>query len=320
MDPLEAINADQPNVWLTSLDGFGPEEWGLLGFTLERMRVHFIKNSQPGALVVIFGSPKAEVAMRRKIIGLQSCSHTEGHATEFMSAKAWNEKEANPATKGRWNYAVKATRAWRVTPETRMPVDEFAPITYEPKRGRFLGSQGMRVKHSEATRLLTMDLVESSVFGEPPLAGAVPGPAVEILRPSKPGPVSQISFVTRESEGPKHLYVLDLVGDASRFLGYAADDRVIVKVGFSRSPETRRDDHNRALPQGAYVWRVNRSTFHEGDVAYPTSGHALAGERAMKDFLEQAARSLGGEFFLGTRDVIDEAWERGKAAAAAYQA
>lgn len=315
MTPLEAIEHDPPNVWLTSFYGFAPRNWGFLGFTIEWMRNRFLRESAPGALVVVYAASGAQPSERGKIIGIQQMGDRVGDAREFMTPKAWAEKQANPDRRDKWNLAVQAVRAWQITPESRMPVKVFAPETYSPGRSQVIGAQGMKLISAEARRILDLDLVEMPVFGGPTIDGFLPGPAREVLRPSRPGPVSQAPHMVREAEGPKHLYVLRLNGNADHLLGRSVGAAEIVKVGFSRSPETRCADHNRALPACAFDWQVARSTFVDGRQPFPSSRHALAGEAAMKDALEQAGESLGGEFFLADTESIEQAWSEGVRAA-----
>lgn len=321
MFPMEAIKSNPPNVWLTSFYGFRPEEWGLLGFTDEGRRRSFVEGSKPGVLVVVYGAGKASKEDLRQIIGIQQCSHRLGHSQQFMSPAAWKEKERDPGRAGKWNYAVKATRAWRVTPESRMEVSAFAPKATSTRAWQHIGSRGVPLSKQEALNILKLDLQEVEVYGQNPIIGSTPGRAKEVLAVSKAGPVSQTPFVTRESEGPKHLYVLKLQGDTDTFLGKPANGKIVVKAGFSKSPQTRCDDHNRALPECAFRWEVLLSGVTCAYDPYPSSDHAKAGERAMQTVLcaEPAGRSLGGEFFLAEPDLIEEAWRKGNLAAREYK-
>ena len=231
-----------------------------------------------------------------------------------MSPSEWLRKQNDPERARKWNLAVKATRAWRVTPESRVMVREFAPETTATGAWQYIGAQGVPLPRREALNILKLDLQEVDVYAENPIAGATPGSAKEILAPSKAGPVSQNPFVTRESEGPKHLYVLKLQGDTDAFLGERAKGRIVVKAGFSRSPHTRCDDHNRALPpQCAFRWELLLSGVTCGYDPHPSSDHAKAGERIMQTVLCRlpAGRSLGGEFFLADPRLIEEAWRKG---------
>jgi hypothetical protein len=318
MFPMAAIQSDPPNVWLTSFYGFDPGEWGFLGFSDEGRRRGFIEGSAPGVLVVIYAAGRASKDELGRVIGIQQCSHQLGRAKQFMSPTAWAAKEADPTRAGKWDYAVKATRAWRVTPETRMEIRAFAPDATATGAWQDIGARGVRLSRREALNILKLDLKEIAVYGENPILESSVGKAKAVFAPSRAGPVSQTPFVTKESEGPKHLYVLTLEGDTDAFLGAPAGGARIVKAGFSRSPETRCRDFNCALPREcAFRWTVFRSGPLSGFDAHPSSDHAKAGEKAMQMVLgrKPAGRSLGGEFFLATSDLIEEAWNAGNLAA-----
>ncbi|MBW4331388.1 hypothetical protein KY084_10945 [Stakelama sp. CBK3Z-3] len=318
-DPVDVIDQDQPDVWLTSYYGFAPESWGLLGFTQEWMRRDFLDNSRPGALVVIYGAGGAENPLERgRILGVQQQSHIRGHKRDFVPANRWADEQRDEGRRDKWNYALKAVRAWRVSAETRPRVQEFAPETYSPSSATLIGARGRRLTVSEARGLLDLDLTEVTVFGGASVDFHVSGPAREILRPSKAGPVSQAAFMTRESEGPKHLYILALEGNADHFLGHSAEGNRIVKVGFSRSPDTRCYSHNCALPAGAFRWSVLRSSAKDRS-PFPSSSHALAGEKVMKNLLDQHGSSLGREFFLASDNHIENAWNMALAAAETWK-
>jgi hypothetical protein len=321
LDPKAAIFADPPDVWLTSYYGFQPRNWGFLGFTLEKWRERFLRESRPGALVVIYaGGGRAAHDIRGKIIGIQQITHRIGRARQFMASSEWDKKEADPDRRGKWEYAVQVVAAWAVTPETAPYVATFAPDSYRPELGRFIGAQGVRLTAREARGILELDLEQVEVFGGQPIEGSWPAPAAEILKPSRAGAVSQSPYTVREAEGPKHLYILELKGDTDAFLGKQTKGRRIVKVGMSRSPESRCRALNSALPRGTYCWRVLRSTWSEGRDPFPSSRHAIAGEDEMKRLLFEHGCSLGGEFFLSTDVDLHFAWERGIAVAAAWTA
>jgi len=318
--PMEAIYGDPPNVWLTSFYRFHPEEWGFLGFTDEAARQRFIERSRPGVLVVIYGAGEASKADRGRIIGIQQCSHVIGSAEEFMAPDAWIAKAKNLEWAGRWNFAVKAIRAWRVLEGSRMEVRDFAPQATATEAWQHIGARGVPLTGAETKNILKLNLEEIPVFGRNYAESFSVGSAKDVLAPSRAGPVSKCPFVTRESEGPKHLYVLVLRGDADAFLGDSANGRFIIKAGFSGHPVTRCDDHNRTLPDCAFSWEILRSGDSEGRQAYATSDHAKAGERAMQHVLcrQPSGRSLGGEFFLADEALIEEAWQAGNEAARVY--
>lgn len=321
MFPMEAIKSDPPNVWLTSFYGFRPEGWGFLGFTRANARNSFLRRSKPGALVVIYGAGEAAKEEYGKILGVQQCSHETGNAQNFTSPAEWELKTRDPSRRGRWNLAVRAVRAWRVTSSTRMDVRAFAPRATETGAWEHIGEYGVPLTNQEASNILKLDLQEVEVYGQEHILASVAGTAKGILAPSKAGPVSKSPHVVKEAEGPKHLYILALRGDVSAFLGRPESNRLIVKAGFSKSPQVRCDDHNRALPRCAFRWEVMYSGIASNLSPYPSSDHAKAGERAIQNVLcgSPDGESLGGEFFLAEPERIKKAWSTGNATASEYK-
>lgn len=312
MDPLDAILRDPPNVWLTSFYGFDPASWGYLGFSTSGQRKGFIERSEPGVLMVVYGTGTAAPDELGKVIGVLQCSHRVNNAAAFMSPVAWAAKERSAESAGKWDLGVKAIRAWRVAPESRPPIADFANETYTLGRGQAIGSQGMPLTAAEARKILDLDLQEVPVFGEIPVIEAAVGKGADVLSPSKPGPVSQNSFMVREAEGPKSLYILVLDGNSSAYLGRDAGMQNIIKVGMSKTPIGRCDDHNRAMPRGAFSWRVLRSNEHIGAEPFPNSRAAIEGETEMKRVLiAHGGQSLSGEFFLADDHAIEMAWDSG---------
>lgn len=313
MFPMEAITSDPPNVWLTSFYGFRPETWGYLGFSSEGRRSSFLKRTKPGVLVVIYAAGKARKDMLGSVIGVIQCSHEAGPAVDYLAPFEWTRKQADPESRGRWNYAVKAVRAWRVATESRVAVRDFAPYATATEAWEHIGSLGEPLNRKEAQNILKLDLQEVGVYGQSRIEWSEPHRALEILAPSKAGPVSKQPYTVREAEGPKHLYILRLIGDTDAFLGEKVHPHQIIKVGMSSSPARRCEEHNRSLPRGAYQWEILKSGPTSSFAAYPTSAHALAGERVIQQHLLDVskARSLEHEFFLASQEAIESAWLAG---------
>ncbi|HBH88666.1 hypothetical protein [Ponticaulis sp.] len=314
MPPNECILKDPPNVWLTNLWGFNPEQWGFLGFSNERQRQSFINRSSPGVLVVVYGhQSKAPKHQRGKIIGLQQLSHRLGSAEEFMSPAAWSIKEGSEESAGKWDFAVRATRAWHVTRESYLSVQDFADETFSNANAQTIGSQGMPLKPHEAKRILDLDIFETSVSQEIPVADTPVSKAKTYFTPSKPGPVSQNPY-RKEAEGPKELYILRLSGPVKIFHEQLKHDERIYKVGFSVSPHTRARSLNATLPGANFEWQIFKTSRTAQLELCPNSKFALAGEDAMKKYLHANGKSLGGEFFVATSSVVAKAWDKGKEA------
>lgn len=311
LDPLAAIKADPPQVFLKSFHGFDPETWGFLGYTDASSREKFVRESKPGALLVVCATSKAPNAKERlRVLGMQQQSHIYGTKWDFLAPERHEAVRNDHERVDAWVYALKALRAWRIPEEDRPFVRDIFDETHNGgANGTAIGAYGLRLTSKEALRILDLPMYEVSVFGSAPIEALIPGKAEQLLSPSKPGPVSKSGYLVREAEGPKHLYILRLHGEAHKFLGYETSGQSIVKVGFSVSPQTRCDAHNRALPACAFEWKVENSTYAEGRSPFPSSGHALAGESEMKKLLVHEGKSLGGEFFLADAKSVDRAWQ-----------
>lgn len=314
LNPLAALDQRDPKVVLTAYWGFTPEDWPCLTFTDEGRLRTILAETDPGFLGVVYGNNTASVPreMRGKVIGIYQLSHQTGSTEAFLSPTGLKRKLAVEPKVGSWNHAFRALRAWQVAPDSAPLVADFANETYSTSKGMAISRYGAFLTKAEARKILDLELLPRPLFGADMTADFVLEPGRNALKPSRPGPVSQSAYMVREAEGPKHLYILKLEGSADHFLGYPSAGRRIIKVGFSRSPAVRRDDHNRALPAGAYSWQVLKSTLEEGLKPYPFAAHAKAGEQAMVADLTRSGQSLGGEFFLADEDAIERAWAIGK--------
>lgn len=318
LDPQAAILRKPPDVWLTSYYGFDPETWGLVTFTDPADRANFVEQSAPGALVVVYGTKSLKTKDAGRILGVQQVSHIVGPSEDFIEPTAWAAKQGrNPKS---WNYGVQCTRAWRLPEEFRPLVDDFAPDTYSTNDARTIGRRGKRMTSREARTLLKLPFIEVPVYNGQPVELLPPQLGEIVLTPSKPGPVSQTPRMVREAEGEKHLYILKMRGELQHFIGEKPAGRRIVKVGFSVSPDSRRMAFDAALPGNRISWEVHRSTFKDGMPPFPSSKHALAGEKAMVNYLKENGRSLGGEFFLASDDAIERAWSLGVKTAKGWRA
>jgi hypothetical protein len=130
------------DVWLTSFWGFDPTDWGCIGFADEGKRSRYLRLSRPGALVAIYVTKgKGPENMRGKVVGVLEVSHDTGHAENFISGNRWAEKENDPDSRGKWLYAVKATRAWRIIPEDWKRVEDLFPSAYGSVHPEFIARQ-----------------------------------------------------------------------------------------------------------------------------------------------------------------------------------
>lgn len=308
----EAIHADPPEVWLNGFFGFDPQDWGCVTFT-DRKRLEEIRAmSRPGFLTIAYGTTSADTPsdLRGRILGIYQCSHETGDTERFLSPLGRQRKREKSLSEKSWNQAFRVVQAWKTTPETAPNVADFAHLTYSPEKGRVISRRSRRLEHAEALKILDLDLFRVPVHGADNDFEPVLTTGRGILSPSKAGPVSQSPHVSREAEGPKHLYVLTLDGPLDAVFDEPLDGRLVVKVGFSRSPAMRCEQFNKALPECLLRWRILHSTDCNGGDPLPDSIAARHGEDAMKLALDREGQSRGGEFFLATKEQIDEIWCR----------
>jgi hypothetical protein len=322
LSPKQAIENGQ--VWLRYFDGFGPEDWGFIGFTEEKDRRSILNAIDEGALFVIVGTTEAaDPREHRRIIGILQISKTTGKAQQFMSPDRFEKKQVTSREKDKWMFALAAHRAWRLKPEQYPTVEEFANETWTTGRARRIGAVGMKLTVKEAEKLKTFDLKEVPVFGQPPVDKQVFKPNGDALSPSRPGPVSQSSFWVEPAEGPKHLYLLKMTGKPAIFLNDKnAFGKLLIKPGFSSDPEKRCASLNSSFPSNsAFLWTVHTSTSGRSMEPFATSGRAKVGEKAMQDAIQNrlGGSSLGGEFFLLDPKHIDAVLQAGIDAAEAHR-
>ncbi|PKR89089.1 hypothetical protein CXZ10_11265 [Pleomorphomonas diazotrophica] len=322
--PASDALPDGRQVWLTSFWGFDPANWGCIGFSDEARRTRYLRNSQPGTLVAIYVTKgRGPTGMRGNVVGVLEICHEVGPAERFISGDTWAEKERDVDSRGKWLHAVRATRAWRITPEDYTPVEELFPQAYNSAHPEFIGASGVPVSSEEAEKLYELDVYEVPVYGQ---TGSV-DPTIQTLEaalaPSRAiRPASQPYWVG-ETDGPKHLYILRLKGDIAAYLGRTSDQvqhQHIIKVGFSKSPQARRDQIQSAYPRGTFIWEVFKPDPQPDKAPYSNTEIAIAGEDAMKKRLvEDGAEVLGGEFFLADYSLVLRTWAAGTNAAGEKQ-
>ncbi len=318
----ESLAREPPAVWLTSFWGFAPEQWGCIGFTDPKMRADFVRNTQSGVLVAIYVTKhRGEAAERGKVLGFLEVSHETGDAQTFIAGDLWARTQLDPKAHGKWRYALRATRAWRIVPEQWARVDRLLPKTYASAHAIKIGSAGVKVAPGEVERLLELEVYETPVHGATQPVDATIMPLKRAIAPTRAVPPATAPYWVGEIDGPKHLYILKLMGGAAAYLGRApaaVEDKSIIKVGFSKSPLTRRDQIQRAYPEGAFHWEVIRPEVIPATAPYANIKVATAGEDAMKARLVgDDAETLGGEFYLVPDWLIPHIWTAGRVAAEA---
>jgi hypothetical protein len=262
--PPDPFSYNPPNVWLTSFWGFRPESWGFVGFTQESDRRSFLKHSRPGCLVVVYvtkGS-KHDLARRGRIAGFLQMSDEIGHASKFMPGDAFAVKERDPKQKGKWNFGVRAIRAWRVASDAPPLIEEFAPLTFGSATAQYIGGRGMPFDPSEALNLLDIEVFEVPIYRGRSTFDTITKPLAQQLKPSRAVPRSTSPYTVDEPDGPKKLYILKLRGNIAYLLDRpeaSIAKKIVIKIGYSMDPNVRCYAFNHAMPKCAFEWEVYKT-------------------------------------------------------------
>ncbi len=308
-------------VMLTSFWGWKPETWGTVGFTLPGRRDSVVRETTDPFIMVVYVTKNAVDApelTRGRVTGFYLVSHIAGHRDEFTTE---GHHGLNPE---KWVYSLKAIKAYEFLPEFRPEIDEFDP-TLAP-RARSVAASGEVIQPALIEKLRHIPYVEVPVFGGEPVRDpeiTYPGKGSDDNGRNKvrAGPARRMGYVVpgEPVDTPKELYVLELCGDVSAYLGRPANGQRIYKIGLSLSPQTRLEAFRKAMPRGAFTWTAARTTREDGHEPYPTFEAAECGESAMKDHLAKTGHHLGGEFYAATPDEIAKAWAKGRSAALGYK-
>ncbi|KUO66910.1 MAG: hypothetical protein APF80_14245 [Alphaproteobacteria bacterium BRH_c36] len=299
------------SVLFTSFWGWSPETWGTVGWSgdrgLTRRSNLLAQLTDPFITVCYVTSNKTYIdpALKGKIAGFYLVSHETGDRDEFT----------HPIHHGRdvekWRHSLRALRAFGYLPEHRLKVTDLDPGLLA--RARSVSAMGEVITDPAQIKLLRdTPWMEVEVYtpASASAVDAVPWPE-QTQGMVQAGPASSDGYVVAGGTQwtPRELYILKLDGNIDAYLGRSASGRVIVKVGLAASPDIRRQSFQKAMPRGAFQWKIDRTLSGCGLALCPNHGVAVRGEDAMKRHLAAHAEWLGGEFYLASGEVIEAAWQ-----------
>ncbi len=302
---------DDTSVLFTSFWGWSPETWGTtIGWSGERgltRRANVLDQlNDPFITVCYVTSNKTYIdpELKGKIAGYYLVSHQTGDRDEFTHP---TEHASNPE---KWQHSLRALCAFSYLPEHRLSVTDLDPDMLA--RARSISAMGEVLTDTAVIeRLRTTPWEEVEVYHS---ATVQAEPENEVLRGSVPaGPASRGGYAVSGGahSTPRELYILRLVGDVAAYLGRPAVNQAIIKIGLSASPDLRRQNIQKAMPRGAFSWKVDRSARSCGLPLCANHSVAVKGGDAMKRHLAANAEWLGGEFYLATENDIETAWQSG---------
>ncbi|MCG8623036.1 MAG: hypothetical protein MJE68_13705 [Proteobacteria bacterium] len=330
------------SVYLTSLWGWTPETWGCVGFTNPRREDDSIntrgetyrknlfekKKMTPKSVWVCYCTEGDEVRadLQGKVVGFYHIGGKDkfGHRDDFSDPIHYDRAS------DKWESAIGALRAFSYIPEKRLSIDDLYE-NMRPYEKQILGVWGREITNDKEVinKLHNTPYIEEDVYQprQKKDGRSVTGDVTTgITNPPnntgmvRGGPLGLGGYnVPARFKGLlRELYILRLAGDTDTWLGESANGQAIYKVGLSVSPATRLQDFQKTLPNGSFKWEMHKTTSTGGNGSYSDKA-ALEGEYAMKIYLAENATHLGGEFYLASDSVINEAWQKGKDAASAYE-
>jgi hypothetical protein len=303
---------DETSVLFTSFWDWSPETWGTVGWTNHKgkaRRDNLLQQLTDPFITVVYitnSSKDADPELKGMIVGFYLISHEQGDRDEFT------HPIHHKLTPKKWRHSLRALRAFSYLPEYRLNAYEFDPSL--TRGGINVASLGkVLTDTAQITLLRETPWVEVDVYTVDRY-GAEDYDDFSSTGKVKGGPASKRGYVVSEGTHhlPRQLYILRLKGDSDAFLGESANGRAIYKIGLSISPDLRRQALQKAMPRGAFHWRIDRTSKTSGFESTSFDA-AMSGENAMKTYLAECACHLGGEFYLASKSQIDEAWRRGHA-------
>lgn len=304
------------SVLFTSFWGWSPDTWGTVGWSgdrgLTRRSNLLAQLTDPFITVCYVTSNKSDndPALKGKIAGFYLVSHETGDRVEFT----------HPIHHGRdvekWRHSLRALRAFSYLPEHRLNVADLDPGLLA--RARSVSAMGEVLADPDQIRLLReTPWIEVEIYTPASALWSEVGPEGTLRGMVPAGPASSEGYAVSSGSQwtPRELYILRLDGDIDAYLGRPAEGLAIIKVGLSASPDLRRQSIQKAMPRGAFRWKIERTTGSCDLPLCPNHKVAVKGEDAMKRHLAAHAEWLGGEFYLATEHDIEAAWQFGCQAA-----
>jgi|GEM_PF-7052711 len=313
---------DYEKAFITSFLGWEATEHASFSVRTKKVTDRYLNESNP-FLVAIYITYKTEyeTSLKGRLVGFYEVSHTRGSATSFMS-----DAEAKESLE--YDYSYQAIRAWEVIDGYQPQAEKLLPEIIPHVSNIF--QYGRELSESGFQEIKRLPLKAVAIFGqEPPEPFEFwPQNSVDLALPDATPDSPNKNYVNdgggnlsgyfAEPENPnKHIYILKLNGPLDSVFDINVEGKSVIKVGLSHSPKKRRDAFNKSLPKCKLNWTVLKATYIDGLSSFPNRQIAAEGEMAMKLYLADHAKYLGGEFYCVDHSLIDEVWTQGKAAAQA---
>lgn len=292
--PLAAVSA-RPRIWVTGMWGYSPDVHGYVGFTNPGARDRYLRECQPGDLMMIIGQ-NGETADARdvgRLLGLVELEPRPVEERECMSPEAYTEK-VRVFGPDRWRNAMPVVKAWKINRE--VIAAQIATVTCAARNARALGASCLLLTEEEVDRVLDLPAVPWRVWGRPDWATETDTFRESRLRNAiSRGPRPSFGSITHNREdGETWLYAMRLTGPTAKvWVGRALYGLAVIKVGRSNDVKRRCAEMNCGFPPGLDLrWKI------EAIQSFATADEAHDAEQRLLTLLGHKGMAIGDEFAM----------------------
>lgn len=294
-------------IFATLAWGFGPDAWGAIGFSSQKVRNSLADDlRKKGGTVLTIGTmgPETVSAEQGRLLGLHKVSTLPIRTGELVEPTLWNKHLLENGGAPKWPFGLPIISAERFDDP-------------QPFRRQLLPRLHNEILHMKlATNYVELTPEEAAAVAEVPRTlvpkiWSTPLSAFATRRSGSPpkGPRPSPGLRTLSiSSGPAATYCFVLQGTALRAvtanIAPIGSSLRIYKVGFSNDPERRRRELNTYLPDSQTLeWRLMLMQWHEDEInAWTMEQEVFSQLRRLK------AEHIKGEIFSALEAEIVKSW------------
>lgn len=161
ISPAQAISRGQ--VWLRPFEEFRPWDQGYMGFPSEDIRDEFLRETEDGALVVIWINSRGDRDWRGAFRGLLRIGARPARATDHESPAGRRQRLSNDSA---YLHAVPVIQAWEADPAHKALMKGIIEELW-PDHTRSIGLRSRRMDRNHVLNILPRRIREVDVFGHP---------------------------------------------------------------------------------------------------------------------------------------------------------
>lgn len=290
-----------PRIWVTGMWGYSPDIHGYVGFTNPGPRTKYLRECQPGDLMMIIGQngETADPNDVGRLLGLVELEPRPVEERECMSADAYAEK-VRVFGAARWRNAMPVVKAWKITRE--VIASQIATTTCSAKNARAIGASCMLLTDEEVGAVLNLPSIPWKVWGQPDWASDASSKEMHLRTAISRGPRPSFGKVEQNREdGETVLYALRLAGPIAKVMPSRPwVGNALIKIGRSNDVKRRCMEMNCGFPPGLELgWEVVAVQ------AFPNADDAHDAEQRLLTMLGEKRMAIGGEFAIVPKKQLD---------------